>query len=281
MDTTTEKASTGNHEQQRRLIEVHRPIVGAAAVATLVLTLMLKASVLRADESGAEVVGRGIGDLHVMNERVHADLPATPLPDLLKQLADAAGIDLTLAGDFDGEEELYARGASLYRVVDHLLSDGHGYAFELDPDGRIIHLIVFTSGENTSVLKAGNERQRYLARQVGRRDDNTATIMYETLSDRSLNDSHAKLIAIEQLTDMDSQYAAESLQAGIGDPDPQVRLATAKALYRLRGDNALDLIGQIYYSRGSASIRKDVATLVAESSHPLARSIALDSGVKK
>ena len=56
----------------------------------------------------------------------------------------------------------------------------------------------------------------------------------------------------------------------IGDNDPQVRLRKARALYRLQGDDAITLIGQIYCSQCSASIRKDIAALVAASLHPLA-----------
>lgn len=222
-----------------------------------------------------------VGNLYVVDERVYADLPVTPLPELLQQLAEAAGISLMLTGNIGGQRSLYAKGASLYRVLDHLLSEGHGYAFELDADNIIRKLTVFSGGEGTSGRKLVNERQRYLARQVGKRDDDTATVMHGTLSNRALDDSPAKLIAIDQLADMSSEHAIDSLQAGIGDPDPQVRLATAKALYRLRGDEALNLVGQIYYSPGSASIRKEVASLVAGSSHPLAQGIALDSRLRK
>lgn len=231
--------------------------------------------------AGHAALGKSVGNLYVLDERVYADLPETPLPDLLRQLADAAGISLVLTGNIEGAGNLYATGASLYRVVDHLLLEGYGYAFELGQDSSIRQLTVFSGGEHTSELKAVNERQRFLARQVGKRDDDTATVMHETLSSRSLEDSQAKLIAIGQLADMENEHAIDSLEAGIGDPDPLVRLATAKALYRLRGDNALTLVGQIYYSPGSASIRNEVAALVAGSSHPLAQRIALDSRLKE
>ena len=262
---------------------MHHARPGPAGAAILLAALILGASSPTAGEANVvpATMENSAGNLYVVDERVYADLPVTPLTYLLQQLAEAADISLILTGNIEGEESLYAKGANLYRVLDHLLSEGHGYAFELDADSNIRKLTVFSGGEYTSGLKAVNERQRYLARQVGKRDDDTATVMHGTLSNRALDDSHAKLIAIGQLADIQSEHAIDSLQAGIGDPDPQVRLATAKALYRLRGDAALTLVGQIYYSPGSASIRKEVAALVAGSSHPLAQGIALDSRLKK
>lgn len=253
--------------------------LSTAGAAALSFAIIIGVASTASGETGGgpEPKGANGGDVYVADERVYADTQVTPLEDLLQQLAEAAGISLTLTGEIDGEDTLYARGDTLYRVLDRLLPDGHGYAVELDEFRKIRQLIILSGREGTSELKAVNNRQRYLARQLGKRDDTTVSVMHETLFDRALNDSNAKLIAIGLLADIGSEHAIESLEAGIGDPDPQVRLATARALYRLRGEEALQLVGQIYYSPGSASIRKDVAALVAESSHPLAQGIVLES----
>lgn len=258
-------------------------VLRAAGATALSIAIITGAPSPASGDTGGDpgTEGARMGDVYVTDERVFADTPVTPLEDLLQQLADAAGISLTLTGEIDGEDTLYARGDTLYRVLDRLLLDGHGYAVETDEFHRIRRLIIFSGSEGSSKLRPVNNRQRYLARQLGKRDDTTVSVMHETLFDRTLNDSHAKLIAIGLLADVGSERAIESLKAGIGDPDPQVRLATAKALYRLLGEEALPLVGQIYYSPGSASIRKDVAALVAESSHPLAQGIVLESRSKE
>jgi hypothetical protein len=235
----------------------------------LVLVFALAASSGLAQEMTSEI--------YVVDEQVYADLPAAPLASLLMRLSEAAGIELSLSSDIDAEAELYANGVSLHKVVNHLLPIGYGFALEMNQERKVTRLIVFSSDETAAGSKPGNERQRYLARQLGKRDDSTADIMHATLADRDLADSQAKLIAIEQLVDIESKHARQSLEAGIGDPDPQVRLSTAKALYRLQGDEAITLIGQIYYAEDSASIRKQVAAVVSGSSHPLAQSIVKNS----
>jgi hypothetical protein len=219
-------------------------------------------------------------EINVVDGKVYADLPPVALSSLLGQLAEAAGIELSLSRDITLKTELHVNGASLSRVVDKLLPESYGYALELDQEQKVTRLIVFISDDSTGRPAPTNARQRYLARQIGRQGDDTADIMRETLADRSLDDSPAKLIAIEQLAEMDSEHARESLQAGMGDSDPQVRLATAKALYRLQGDAAITLIGQMYYAEDSASARKDVAGVVLHSPHPLAEGILRDSGLK-
>ena len=70
--------------------------------------------------------------IRVVDEKVFADLPVATLSQHLAQLTQAAGIQLTLSHNLTLENELYANGASLYRVVDNLLPESYGFAFELD-----------------------------------------------------------------------------------------------------------------------------------------------------
>lgn len=218
--------------------------------------------------------------INVVDEKVYASVPPTALSSLLVQLAEAAGIELSLVRDIALETELHANGTSFSRVVDQLLPESYGYVFEHDQEQKITRLIVFASDNSTGRPSPANAHQRYLARQIGRQDNDTADIMRETLADRSLDDSAAKLIAIEQLSEMGTDHATQSLQAGMADSDPHIRLATAKALYRLQGEEAIPLIGQIYYAEDSASVRKAVAAVVLHSPHPLADAILRDIGLK-
>jgi len=219
--------------------------------------------------------------ISVVEEQVYANLSVAPIADQLSQLAETAGIELSLSGSIEGTGELEANGKSLRLVVDQMLPDDCGYVFELDADQKVRRLLVFANDSSTNAGGVENERQRYLARQVGKRDDGTAAIMLETLADRNLDDKQAKLIAIEQLVDIESEQARESLLAGMGDHDPQVRLSTAKALYHLQGDAAITLIGQIYFAEDSTLNRKAVAAVVSGSSHPLAQGIVKDSAGAK
>jgi hypothetical protein len=245
-----------------RVLEVHgfNSITGVLVVVTALLA--------------GPANGRDSGmDIYVLDERVYANLPVAPVADQLRQLAEAAGIELVLNSDIQGETELSARGQPLARVVDRLLPDGSGYALQADTADKLVRLIVLSSGSSVSSVAPRNERQRYLARQIGKRDDGTADLMHETLSDRGLGDTQAKLIAIDQLIEINSQYATESLIAGMGDKNPEVRLATARALYSLQGDEAITLIGQIYYAGETDTFRRKVAAVVSGSSHPLAQSM--------
>ena len=244
-----------------------------------VSAVILVASFMLALSSG--LAQNVASEIYVVDELVYADIPPAPLSTVLSRLAKAAGIELKLAGDIKTEVELYANGSSFSRVLDTILPDGCGFALELGPDQKIKRITVFSTEEATRRSKPVNERQRYLARQMGIRDDSTADIMRETLSDRSLDDVEAKLIAIEQLVEIKSEYAQRSLQAGMGDKDPKVRISTARALFRLQGDEAITLIGQIYYAEDSALIRREVAAVVVSSPHPLAQTIVKESGVKK
>ena len=223
----------------------------------------------------------GAENIRFDGHQVYADLPSAPLVDQLLLLTEAAGLELSISGDLAVEADLYANGVNLYQVVDHLLPEGVGFVLEMDRAEEFRRLIVFSHIGDASNAKTLNERQRYLSRQVGLRDGHTAEIMRETLSDRSLQDSRAKLIAIEQLSDMNSEDAWESLQSGMGDPNPEVRLATARALYRLQGDDAIVLIGQIYYAEVTGVSRQNVASIVMNSPHPLARSMLRESGLKQ
>jgi hypothetical protein len=216
--------------------------------------------------------------LRIDDEKVYADLPMIRLDKLLHQISDAAGIELEITGGFDTEVELYADGTPLGRIVNSIIPEGAGYALESDAQGNTTRLLVFSRDKTGTWSRPANERQQDLARQPVKRDDDTANFMHATLSNRELADTQSKLTAIYYLADIDSDRAIANLQAGIGDPDTRVRLATAKALYRIQGDEAIALIGQIYYDAESTSIRKDLAAIVIDSTHPLARKLVSDSG---
>jgi hypothetical protein len=234
------------------------------------------AFVITAFSAQAEIVPH---TLRVSDERVYANLPMTSLDELLQQICDAGGIDLKVTGNFDAEIELYANGIPLRRLLDRIIPQGAGFALESDAQGRTKRLLVFSDEVSSTRSVATNERQQYLARQIGKRDDGTADLMHATLSDRKLADTPSKLTAIEHLADINSDRAMENLLAGMGDADPQVRLATAEALYRIQGEEAITLIGQIYYDEGSTAIRREVAALVVKSTHPLAKELVRDSGL--
>jgi hypothetical protein len=251
-------------------------LIRGLSVPGAALLLSLAAAPCLGEPVGADGEGTSIS---VRKGRVYASVPATSLESLLLMISAAAGIKLELHGPLPGTSDLFASGKPLPMVLDRVLPEGAGFVIEYDARQHPTRLIVVAPGASWQAAPPTSDRQRYIARQLGRYDNDTAEILGSTLADRSVRDPGAKLQAIEQLANTDSDYARDMLLKGLGDGDPQVRLEAIRVLYDLRGDEVITLVGQAYYAETSTEMRRTLAEMVSRSSHPLALELLREEGL--
>ncbi len=213
---------------------------------------------------------------------------------ILQAMANQIGFDIVIYGKLSSQPIARSYLAvPLFEVFDDLLSE-HNWAmlFDSPQDGSAIQgqAKVWIYGEPVAdsypqtlaqvdsqadiserIATSGPAKPFFSEQRNDHVEDGAqVSVHLRTLTeDKEVSKRRKAVFALEYIGD---EEAARALEAGLGDPDPAVRILVLAALERLKADRAIPAFGQCLYGDPDPKVRLAAVEAIARQRNPAAQS---------